>query len=247
MFERMIKASRLIAATLLLLGCSNMHPSPVSEATAQVSSVSGWQAEYAALAAGGKIYKLDASQSVVSIYVFRAGAAAMLGHNHVLNAPQFSGYAYLPDGTVADARFDMEFRLNQLSIDDPSVRASLGDAFSSTVTPGARQRTREHMLGADNLQATYFPYVRIHSLQIRGERPKLAGKVEIELHGQRREMWLPLNVASAEDRLLVTGSFVLRQSDFGVRPYSVLGGFLAVQDELVIEFTLQGDVQRADK
>jgi hypothetical protein len=27
----------------------------------------------------------------------------------------------------------------------------------------------------------------------------------------------------------------------------VLGGFLAVQDELVIEFTLQGDVQRADK
>ena len=245
MFESLIKASGLISATLLLLGCSNMLPSPVSEAT--ISSVPDWQAEYAALSADGKVFKLDASQSVVSIYVFRAGAAAMLGHNHVLNAPQFSGYAYLPHSTVADARFDMEFRLDQLSIDDPAVRASLGDAFSSTVRPGARQRTREHMLGADNLQAELYPYVRIHSLQIRGERPKLAGKVEIELHGQRREMWLPLNVASADGRLLVTGSFVLRQSDFGVRPYSVLGGFLAVQDELVIEFSLQGEAWRADR
>ena len=240
MLERVIKAGGLIAATLLLLGCSNMHPSTVSDATARFSSVPGWQAEYAALSADGKVYKLDASQSVVSIYVFRAGTAAVLGHNHVLNAPQFSGYAYLPHGAVADARFDMEFRLDQLTMDDPEVRADLGEAFSSTVTPGAQQRTRIHMLGADNLQAELYPFVRIHSLQIRGERPKLAGKVEIELHGQRREMWLPLNVASADGRLFVTGSFVLRQSDFGVRPYSVLGGFLAVQDELVIEFTLVG-------
>jgi hypothetical protein len=31
---------------------------------------------------------------------------------------------------------------------------------------------------------------------------------------------------------------VLRQSDFGIRPFSVMNGLLAVQDELRLEFTL---------
>jgi hypothetical protein len=31
---------------------------------------------------------------------------------------------------------------------------------------------------------------------------------------------------------------VLRQSDFGIKPYTVLGGLLAVDDEVVIEFHL---------
>jgi hypothetical protein len=42
------------------------------------------------------------------------------------------------------------------------------------------------------------------------------------------------------DRLLVSGSFVLRQTDFGVQPLSLLGGLLSVQDAVVIEFKLAG-------
>lgn len=96
------------------------------------------------------------------------------------------------------------------------------------------------MLGADNLQAELFPHVRIHSLRIAGEAPKFAVNVQIELHGQKREMWIPLDVDGLPDHLSVTGSFVLHQSDFGIHPYSALGGLIAVQDEVVIEFQLQG-------
>jgi polyisoprenoid-binding protein YceI len=96
------------------------------------------------------------------------------------------------------------------------------------------------MLGENNLQADRFPFVRIHSVQIAGEIPKIAAKVQIELHGQQREMWLPLSIAGLPGQLSASGSLVLRQSDFGIQPYSVLGGFLAVQDELVIEFSLVG-------
>jgi polyisoprenoid-binding protein YceI len=53
-------------------------------------------------------------------------------------------------------------------------------------------------------------------------------------------MWVPLSVEGLPDRLSVTGSLVLRQTDFGVQPYSVLGGMLAVQDEVIIEFKLLG-------
>jgi polyisoprenoid-binding protein YceI len=96
------------------------------------------------------------------------------------------------------------------------------------------------MLGEDNMQADRFPFVRIHSLQITGEAPKFAAKVQVEMHGQTREMWVPLSVEGLPNRISVTGSFVLKQTDFGAQPYSVLGGLLAVQDEVPIEFKLIG-------
>ena len=100
---------------------------------------------------------------------------------------------------------------------------------------------RTHMLGETNLQADRFPLVRVHSLEIAGESPKFAAKVQVEMHGQQQAMWIPLTVEGLPEHLSVAGSFVLRQTDFGVRPYSVLGGFLAVQDEVVIDFKLIGN------
>jgi polyisoprenoid-binding protein YceI len=188
----------------------------------------------------GKVFALDPQASQVRIYAFRAGRAAKVGHNHVLSAPQFVGFAFLPSAATANARFDLEFRLDQLEIDNPDYRALLGAAFASTLTAAAIEGTREHMLGADNLEANQFPYVRVQSMQISGESPKFAAQVEVELHGQKRQMWIPLSVDGLPGHLHVSGSFVLRQTDFGARPYSVLGGLLAVQDEVIVEFSLVG-------
>ncbi len=196
---------------------------------------------YSQLAASeGKVFVLRPELSTVRIYVFRAGRGAKVGHNHVLSAPRFTGFFYLPPGGTSQARFDLDFRFDQLEIDNPRYRSGLGSAFDSVVSQDAIDGTREHMLGEDNMQAARFPFVRIHSLQLSGESPRFAANVQVELHGQKREMWIPLSVDGLPSALSVSGSFVLRQSDFGATPYSVLGGLLAVQDEIVIEFTLVG-------
>lgn len=230
-----------IAAALLMLGCAHTPSESSQESVGQTSHLDSLRSVYAELGkSGGKVFTLAPKLSAIKIYAFRTGTAAMLGHNHVLSSPQFSGFIYLPEDGISAARFDLEFRLDQLEIDRPENRANLGSAFSSVPSPGSIKRTRDHMLGANNLQADRFPFVRIHSVRIAGEIPKLAAKVQVELHGQQREMWLPLSVEGLPERLSASGSLVLRQSDFGVQPYSVLGGFLAVQDELVIEFSLVG-------
>jgi polyisoprenoid-binding protein YceI len=189
---------------------------------------------------GGKVFAMVPQDSAVRIYAFRAGRAARLGHNHVLSAPRFTGFFYLPADGAASGRFDLAFRLDQLQIDDPAERSQLGAAFSSVIDGDAIASTREHLLGADSLQADQFPFVRIHSLQISGEAPKFAARTQMLMHGQGREFWIALDVAGLPDRLAVSGSFVLRQSDFGVQPYSLLGGLLSVQDEVVVEFKLAG-------
>jgi polyisoprenoid-binding protein YceI len=135
----------------------------------------------------------------------------------------------------------LEFRLDQLELDRPDDRARLGAAYGATLSAADIDSTRAHMLGEENLQADQFPFVRIHSLQIVGEPPKFAAEVRIELHGQQRPMWIAIEAAGLPEHLRVSGSFVLRQSDFGVRPYSALSGLLAIEDALAVEFNLVGE------
>jgi polyisoprenoid-binding protein YceI len=229
---------------LVLVGCAADKPVPSAAAAAPESAVvePDLAATYTALgAAGGRLWSLDPKASSVRIYVFRAGTAARLGHNHVLSAPQFDARLYVPPtGDVGGARFDLQFRLDQLEIDNASSRAALGPAFATAVSDAAVEGTREHMLSADSMDAAQFPSVRVSALEIAGEMPKIAAKVRIGMHGRSRDVWVPLNVEVSADRVSVSGALVVRLTDFQIRPYSVLGGLLAIKDEILIEFDLAG-------
>jgi len=231
----------VIAACAALASCAATGGDEAPAAPAGADAAD-WAAFYTSPgAAPGKVFTLDARSSQVRIYAFSGGKAPQLGHNHVLAAPQFTGFVYVPAQGPAGGRFDIELRLDQLDLDQPDYRANLGEAFAATLTPESIASTRAHMLGPDNLQAAQFPFLRIHSLQIAGAAPKIAAQVQVELHGQRQAYWIPLDVDGLPGHVAVAGSFVVRQSDFGVHPYAVLGGLLAVQDELVIEFHLLGN------
>ncbi len=228
----------------VLAACSSVPQSP----SAGASEVKALQqptdlaAAYAALAtSGGQVFRLNPQKSTVRMYAFRAGKAAKFGHNHVLDAPEFQGFFHLaPDGPAA-SRFDLLFRLDQLTFDDPLHRTALGPAFASTISAEDRASTRNNMLGDNNFQAARFPLLRIQSVQIVGDAPKFAAKIAVELHGQTREMWTALNVTGLPGKLQTEGALVLKQSDFGIKTFSVLGGILAVQDEVVVEFKLVGE------
>jgi hypothetical protein len=243
---RIAVAALGVAAMTVSISCSNVpsraQPSSDSTTPAQAQAdAESLQATYARLgASGGKVYNLEPAASSVRIYVFRDGRAARLGHNHVLSAPRFTGFLMMPAGGAAEARFDLEFRLDELEIDNPAYRANLGPAFASVLTPEAIAGTREHMLGESNMQAARFPLVAIHCLRISGESPHYAAQVAVQMHGVTREQWIPLTVTGLPERVAVSGAFVLRQTDFGIHPYSVAGGLLAVKDEVIVDFSLTG-------
>lgn len=189
---------------------------------------------------GERVLALDPAASEVRIYVFRGGRAARLGHDHVLSAPEFSGYVHFPPGAPTQGGFDLQVRLDRLRLDEAGLRAQLGGAFGAVLDEADIASTREHMLGEANLQAARFPYLRLHGVRLVGDAPRFAALVQVQLHGTARELWLPLALEDAGGLWRVSGSFVLRQSDYGITPYSALGGALAVQDELVVEFRLVG-------
>ncbi|CAM4119030.1 YceI family protein [Roseateles saccharophilus] len=167
-----------------------------------------------------------AGGNALRVLVFRGGSAARLGHNHVLRA--------------GDLRVDwpaagpvLSFRLDALDIDPPALRAGLGPAFASAVDDEARAGTRANLLKA--LDAAAHPEVVARTLQQLGEGPRRAVEAEIALHGSVRRQWFVVEVEGRRAR----GEVVIRQSDFGIQPFTVLGGLLAVQDELVVQFEVR--------
>lgn len=161
----------------------------------------------------------------VRVLVFRGGAAARLGHNHVLRAGDLRVH-WPAAGPV------LRFRLDALAIDPPALRARLGDGFASTVDDDARSGTRANLLRA--LEAAAHPEVVVRTLQQQGEGVRRAVEAEITLHGVTRRQSFVAEVDGRRAR----GEVVIRQSDFGIQPFTVLGGLLAVQDALVVQFEL---------
>jgi hypothetical protein len=156
----------------------------------------------------------------------------------VLSAPAFDGFAWLPEKGTAGAQFDLQVRLDALEIDRPELRAALGGPFATAIPAEAVASTRQHLLSADGFDAEQYPWVRLHARAIRGEPPRCAAEVEITLHGATRTQWVPVSIEGLPSKLVASGAFVLRQTDFGIKPYAVLGGALAVEDAVVVEFRL---------
>lgn len=189
----------------------------------------------------GQRYRIDAAASQVRIYAFRGGAARRQGHNHVLSVPQFEGEVQVPTDNPADAAFAIRVPLAALLIDETALRAATGGNFTSPRSAEDIAGTRKNLLGAKGLDAERFPDLWLHSLSVSGDWPVLVAEVAVTLHGVTRSQPVVLRVEREASGLRARGSFALRQTDFGLAPFSVLGGLLAVQDEVAIDFDLRAE------
>lgn len=225
----------LIVMLFLLASCQSAAPLPEA---AVASGPAELRAQYQELARKGAVYTVDPVASKVLIYVFRAGAAAKLGHNHVLSVPKFEGYLSLPSPQPSDARFDVGVQLADLVIDDPALRAQTGGGFESQRSADDIEGTRRNMLGERGFQSERFPRMQLRSLAIEGDWPVLIAQVEVTLHGVSRTQLVMLQVARGDGQLRISGEMTLRQSDFGMVPFSALGGLMKVQDAVAVSFSL---------
>jgi polyisoprenoid-binding protein YceI len=103
-------------------------------------------------------------------------------------------------------------------------------------------KVQEAMLGPKVLDVARHPEIRFTSRAVEG-RTVAAGVYDLEivgdleLHGVRRSLTLPLRVEVADGRLKATGRTVLRQKDFAMSPLSV-GGVVKVKNELGVDYVI---------
>lgn len=178
------------------------------------------------------MFTVDSQASEIRVLVRRAGPLARFGHNHVLVAP-VTGVIHAGE-TAQDSGFSLAVEAQEFLIDPPAARMAEGRTFATEVSDAARRGTRRNLLGKSLLDAERHPRVQLQSLAMRGPQWNPEVRARLTLRGVERDIQFPAAVVMQDNSLTVIANFTIRQSDFGIEPFSILGGGLSVQDELAI-------------
>lgn len=212
----------IFAALLTLSACSQLPPP--AQAPAQVTAP---VAAPEPPADASPLLHIDSAQSLIAVTVRRGGVLARLGHDHVVAS-------HAVTGTVAPSRnvADFTFRLDQMKIDEAELRQIAGLAKQPSAE--AIEGTRYNMLNKV-LDAERYPLVRVHAERVAADQPL---QVSITLHGVTRTLAIPVELREAAGVIHVKGTVNLKQSDFGLTPFSVMAGAMSVQDQMELRFDL---------
>jgi len=231
MFARISLQGAATCLVLLLVSCAQ---APLKE---PVESRKGAPPDFPerfyrqAAEQGKPIYRVDPVNSLVVIEVRRAGSLARLGHDHVVASHAVGGYIAPSEG-----RADVYVPLLRLAVDEPALRAQSG--FETQPSPEDIEGTRVNMLGRV-LDADQFPFARISVSGVAAGAGDTRMRVAITLHGVTRTPEVPLQMAISDNEIIVTGRFSVDQTDFGITPYAILGGAIAVRNDVALRFQIR--------
>lgn len=186
-------------------------------------------------ATGAVHYDIDSAASTVHILVYRAGAMARLGHNHVVSSRNITGEVLLHN-ELKRSQLALTLPVDSLIVDEPLSRAAEGEDFKAEVPQDARDGTRRNLLRAEVLDAEHFPVITLQSIAISGTRSNPSLLMRITIKGVSRDVVTLASLQEQQGTIAAAGEFAIQQTDFGITPFSVGLGALQVQDRLQIKF-----------
>jgi hypothetical protein len=228
--ERPLWLGFVAALAALLAGCATPVPTPPQAARPGPADFP--EAYYQRLLAQGKpAFRVAPDLSLVVIEVRRSGSLARFGHDHVVASRDVTGYV-APDA----GRADLYVPLDTLVVDEPALRAAAG--FDTQPSAADIEGTRRNML-EHVLEAAQHPFARVAvtgAVAGNGAQPVRA---VVTLHGTTRDVDATARTEVTADEVSVEGAMAIDQSQFGIAPFSILGGAIAVKDRVEIAFRIR--------
>jgi polyisoprenoid-binding protein YceI len=221
--------SLLMLAVIALAACqAQPRPMAAGETRAASDQPLDWP--------DGHRFVVERDYSEVRIVVYPAGSLARFGHPHVIGGAVIDGEVILAE-PFHDSALRLRIDLDALEVDRPEWRSDEG--FDPDMSSSAIEGTRDNLRSARVLDIERHPAIAIESTGINGPRWQPDIDLRIELRGQARELTVPISLALEDNQLTATGQFSLRQSEFGIEPFSAAGGNLQVADDILIRFRIQ--------
>jgi polyisoprenoid-binding protein YceI len=233
----MLRPLLCMAAGLMLAACAAPpQPAPASSAVAPPAAVA--PPVVTAVPRDVRRFDIDPASSEIRVLVYRGGLLASLGHNHVIVNRAVAGTLDLPDDVHA-AHLVLQIPVAKFVVDEDVVRAEEGPAFAGARGEDVKTGTLRNMLGTALLDAGRYPEIRIESVAVTGEEPRLTATLRITVKGIPHELQVPFELQRSEGRLLGSGRVQLNHAQLGLKPYSVAAGALAVQESFDVKFRFE--------
>jgi polyisoprenoid-binding protein YceI len=174
-------------------------------------------------------FVIDARRSRFTVQAFAGGILSAMGHNPTVGIRTFSG----------ELEFDpvaLEAGVLRLTIQSGSLEI-LDDISDKD------RREMERVMKNDVLEVARYPQITFEAAAISVTRldgalysATLSGN--LSFHGVSRNQPVTCRIVDSGEMLRASGDFILRQSDYQIKPVSVAGGALKLKDELKFAFEI---------
>jgi polyisoprenoid-binding protein YceI len=171
------------------------------------------------------VHQLGPHNAELLVHTRRSGAAAKAGHDLVIEVGSWSGTLKVAEDLTGSSA--------ELDADAGSLRVREGKGgiqpLGEDDKAGIKQTIDDEVLKRSELQ------FRSTGVESDGDRMQVRG--ELKLLNKTRPVEFDLNLAPHGK---LTGRATIKQTDWGIKPYSALFGTLKVADEVVV--TIEGDL-----
>lgn len=177
-------------------------------------------------------HQLDPGNGQVLVKTGREGLAARAGHDLTLEITRWSAQVTVPDpADLSTASVTAELDLGSLT-----VREGSGGAKPLTDKDRRDIQAQASKILGDPAKAT-FASVKVITAASAAAGPAASGAVEGTLTMHGRAQPLRLEVSSPGSGRF-RGGATIRQTDFGITPYSGFFGTLKLKNEITVEFEI---------
>lgn len=171
------------------------------------------------------VYRLTPA-SVLDVHVGKSGILAGLGHEHLIRAHAFTGEIVYFPAALGRSRVSVTVLTDSLRVVPQADAANI-----SKITETMRRET---------LEVDAFPEISFVSRAVApadsdatAHRIRLTGA--LTMVGRTRPVSVDMDLTVAGDTLRADGSFVVKQTDFGIKPYGTAFGTVKVKDAVRFE------------
>jgi polyisoprenoid-binding protein YceI len=177
-----------------------------------------------------RAYTIDLSQSQVTVTLTQEGFIARRYPSHRVEVKNFNGKIGVAEKDETRVEVEVEAESKSLTNVDQGMSEFERKEFHSVVN--------DQVLESDKFPKIKFVSVSVSDAQKSGGTRNFTLNGDLTLRDVTRRVSFPVTVTIAKDHLRATGEAKLKQSDFGIKPYSGKLGLIKVGDEVKINFAI---------
>ena len=179
--------------------------------------------------AAAKNYSMIAAQSQLTLTLIQEGVLRKIHPTHHVGVKSFSGRIQLPaDESKASAELDAEAK----------SFANIDKNMSDFERSGFHKVLHEEVLASKQHPTIKFRSVSITNVQKSGDNRSFTLNGDLTLRGVTRRVAFPVKVTINGNQLRATGEENIKQTDFGITPYSGGLGTIKIGDQLKVSFVI---------
>jgi polyisoprenoid-binding protein YceI len=177
-----------------------------------------------------RTYTIDLSQSRVTATLTQEGFIARRYPTHRVEVKNFSGKVEVSERDETRIAVEVEAEAKSLTNADEGMSEF-------------ERREFHNVLNNLALESDKFPRIKFVSTSVSdarksGETRTFTLNGDLTMRDATRRVSFPVTVTITKDQLRATGEAKLKQTDFGITPYSGKLGLIRIGDEVKIDFAI---------